>query len=185
MRVVICGGGVTGACIAYFLQRRGVHVTVVECNEVAGAASGKAGGFVALDWCGGSPLDALARHGWPRSLMFPHGGNQMSLAIAAGFGLGGAMPSFISLGSEYVAKPRRAAVVSLLWAGFPLGGVIGGILGSWIIPAYGWQSIFIVGGVVPIVLAVVLALVLPKASQFPGPHWMALRVAEEGTQQQP
>ncbi|HEY1979250.1 MAG TPA: enolase C-terminal domain-like protein, partial [Xanthobacteraceae bacterium] len=35
-------------------------------------------------------LDALAQHGWPRSLMFPHGGNQMSLAIAAGFGLGGA-----------------------------------------------------------------------------------------------
>jgi L-alanine-DL-glutamate epimerase-like enolase superfamily enzyme len=35
-------------------------------------------------------LDMLARHGWPRSLLFPHGGNQMSLAIAAGFGLGGA-----------------------------------------------------------------------------------------------
>jgi L-alanine-DL-glutamate epimerase-like enolase superfamily enzyme len=35
-------------------------------------------------------LDMLARHRWPRSLMFPHGGNQMSLAIAAGFGLGGA-----------------------------------------------------------------------------------------------
>src|SRR6202012_5624275 len=35
-------------------------------------------------------LDMLARHGWPRDLMFPHGGNQMSLAIAAGFGLGGA-----------------------------------------------------------------------------------------------
>jgi L-alanine-DL-glutamate epimerase-like enolase superfamily enzyme len=35
-------------------------------------------------------LDMLARHGWPRQLMFPHGGNQMSLAIAAGFGLGGA-----------------------------------------------------------------------------------------------
>ena len=35
-------------------------------------------------------LDMLAEHGWPRSAMFPHGGNQMSLAIAAGFGLGGA-----------------------------------------------------------------------------------------------
>jgi D(-)-tartrate dehydratase len=35
-------------------------------------------------------LAMLARHQWPRSLMFPHGGNQMSLAIAAGFGLGGA-----------------------------------------------------------------------------------------------
>jgi D(-)-tartrate dehydratase len=35
-------------------------------------------------------LDMLAQHQWPRSLLFPHGGNQMSLAIAAGFGLGGA-----------------------------------------------------------------------------------------------
>jgi D(-)-tartrate dehydratase len=35
-------------------------------------------------------LEMLARHQWPRSLMFPHGGNQMSLAIAGGFGLGGA-----------------------------------------------------------------------------------------------
>jgi L-alanine-DL-glutamate epimerase-like enolase superfamily enzyme len=35
-------------------------------------------------------IDMLARHQWPRSLLFPHGGNQMSLAIAAGFGLGGA-----------------------------------------------------------------------------------------------
>jgi L-alanine-DL-glutamate epimerase-like enolase superfamily enzyme len=32
----------------------------------------------------------LARHGWPRNALFPHGGNQMSLAIAGGFGLGGA-----------------------------------------------------------------------------------------------
>jgi D(-)-tartrate dehydratase len=35
-------------------------------------------------------LEMLARHGWPRACMFPHGGNQMSLAVAAGFGLGGA-----------------------------------------------------------------------------------------------
>src|SRR6476661_4430405 len=61
MHVVICGGGVIGACTAYFLARRGVEVTVVERTEVACAASGKAGGFLALDWCTGSPLDALAR----------------------------------------------------------------------------------------------------------------------------
>ena len=84
----------------------------------------------------------------------------------AGFGLGGAMPSFISLASEYVPKARRAAVVSLLWAGFPLGGVIGGLLGSRIIPAYGWPSIFIVGGVLPIVLAVVLAGILPELASL-------------------
>jgi glycine/D-amino acid oxidase-like deaminating enzyme len=61
MRVVICGGGVIGACAAYFLSRRGVEVIVVERTEVAAAASGKAGGFLALDWCAGTPLDALAR----------------------------------------------------------------------------------------------------------------------------
>jgi MFS transporter, AAHS family, 4-hydroxybenzoate transporter len=83
-----------------------------------------------------------------------------------GLGLGGAMPSFISLASEYVPKARRATVVSLLWAGFPLGGVIGGLLGSWIIPAYGWQSIFLVGGVLPILLSVILASVLPESASF-------------------
>jgi len=61
MRVVICGGGVIAACTAYFLARRGIEAVVIERTEVAGAASGKAGGFLALDWCAGSPLDALAR----------------------------------------------------------------------------------------------------------------------------
>jgi len=61
MRVVICGGGAIGACTAYFLARRGIGVTVVERTEVAAAASGKAGGFLALDWCAGTPLDELAR----------------------------------------------------------------------------------------------------------------------------
>jgi glycine/D-amino acid oxidase-like deaminating enzyme len=61
MRVVICGAGVIGACTAYFLARRGIDVIVVERTEVAAAASGKAGGFLALDWSAGTPLDALAR----------------------------------------------------------------------------------------------------------------------------
>jgi len=61
MRVVICGGGVIGACTAYFLRRRGIDVIVVERADVAAAASGKAGGFLALDWCAGTPLDTLAR----------------------------------------------------------------------------------------------------------------------------
>jgi glycine/D-amino acid oxidase-like deaminating enzyme len=64
-RVVICGGGVLGACLAYFLSlHRRVEVTVVERTGVACAASGKAGGFLALDWCDGSPLGPLARRGF-------------------------------------------------------------------------------------------------------------------------
>jgi AAHS family 4-hydroxybenzoate transporter-like MFS transporter len=90
----------------------------------------------------------------------------LTCRFLTGFGLGGAMPSFISLGSEYVAKTRRTAVVSLLWAGFPLGGVVGGLLGSRIIPAYGWQSIFLVGGVLPILLSIILAIALPESVSF-------------------
>ena len=61
MRVIICGGGVIGACVAYFLSLRAVEVVVVERRGVACAASGKSGGFLALDWCDGSPLAGLAR----------------------------------------------------------------------------------------------------------------------------
>src|SRR3954467_8694577 len=73
MRVVICGGGVIGACTAYFLSRRGVDVVVVERAEVAAAASGKAGGFLALDWCAGTPLDALARRSFALHAALPGG----------------------------------------------------------------------------------------------------------------
>ncbi len=90
----------------------------------------------------------------------------LACRFLAGVGLGGAMPSFISLASEYVPKARRAAVVSLLWAGFPLGGVVGGLLGSRIIPAYGWQSIFVVGGVLPILSSMLLAIALPESVSF-------------------
>jgi MFS transporter, AAHS family, 4-hydroxybenzoate transporter len=90
----------------------------------------------------------------------------LAARFLTGVGLGGAMPSFISLASEYVPKARRAGVVSLLWAGFPLGGVIAGLLGSWIIPAYGWQSIFLVGGVLPILLSMILATALPESASF-------------------
>src|SRR3989475_11428558 len=59
--VIVCGAGFVGAAVAYFLARRGAGVTVVERSGVACAASGKSGGFLALDWCDGSPLGPLAR----------------------------------------------------------------------------------------------------------------------------
>jgi len=58
---VICGAGVIGAAIAYYLSRRGITVVLVERTGVACAASGKSGGFIAADWCQGQPQAALAR----------------------------------------------------------------------------------------------------------------------------
>jgi glycine/D-amino acid oxidase-like deaminating enzyme len=71
MRVVICGAGAIGACTAFFLRRRGVETIVVEGTGVAAAASGKAGGFLARDWCAGTPLDALARRSFELHATLP------------------------------------------------------------------------------------------------------------------
>ncbi|KAK6151187.1 hypothetical protein DH2020_016119 [Rehmannia glutinosa] len=60
-RVVVCGGGVIGVCTAYFLSKSGAAVTLVEKSSIACGASGKAGGFLALDWCDGGPVSSLAR----------------------------------------------------------------------------------------------------------------------------
>jgi glycine/D-amino acid oxidase-like deaminating enzyme len=71
MRVLICGGGVIGASIAYFLSRRGVKAIVIERSGLACAASGKSGGFLALDWCDGTPLELLARRSFALHASLP------------------------------------------------------------------------------------------------------------------
>ena len=57
--VVVCGGGIVAASIAYHLTLRGVKPVVVERIEVGAAASGKAGGFLARGWGDGGPTQAL------------------------------------------------------------------------------------------------------------------------------
>jgi glycine/D-amino acid oxidase-like deaminating enzyme len=71
MCVLICGGGVIGAAIAYFLSRRGARPVVIERAGIAAAASGKSGGFLALDWCDGTPLAALARRSFALHTALP------------------------------------------------------------------------------------------------------------------
>ena len=61
MRALVVGGGVIGASTAYYLAARGADVIVIEREAIACAASGKSGGFLAIDWCDGSPLMQLAR----------------------------------------------------------------------------------------------------------------------------
>jgi glycine/D-amino acid oxidase-like deaminating enzyme len=61
MHVLVLGGGVIGAAIAYFLSCRGIGATLVERTGIACAASGKSGGFLARDWCDGTPVQDLAR----------------------------------------------------------------------------------------------------------------------------
>ena len=93
-------------------------------------------------------------------------GSLLLVRSVAGLGLGGATPCFIALASEYAPLRRRAMVTSLIWAAFPLGGIAGGFLNAAILVHFGWQSIFEIGGVLPISIALVLALWLPESLRY-------------------
>jgi len=86
--------------------------------------------------------------------------------ILAGLGLGGATPCVISMTSEYAPARLRAALVTLMWSSFPLGGMIGGFLNTYLIVHIGWRAIFYIGGVAPLVIAVVLFFYLPESIKF-------------------
>lgn len=90
-------------------------------------------------------------------------GQLLAFRFLTGVGLGGAVPCFISLCSEHAPPRMRATVVSLVWAGFPFGGVVGGLVASLLIPAFGWRSIFFAGGAPPLLIAVALMWVLPRS----------------------
>jgi MFS transporter, AAHS family, 4-hydroxybenzoate transporter len=90
----------------------------------------------------------------------------MTFRLLAGIGLGGATPCFIALTSEYAPARLRAALVTLMWSAFPLGGLLGGLLNWYLIPQAGWRAIFYIGGVAPLVLAFVLLFYLPESIKF-------------------
>lgn len=90
----------------------------------------------------------------------------LTLRFLTGIGLGGAMPNIIALTSEFAPKRLRATMVTIMFGGFPLGAVIGGYISSFLIPAYGWQAVFYLGGIVPLVLLFVLYFMLPESVHY-------------------
>ena len=100
------------------------------------------------------------------------------LRFLAGIGMGGAVPSFLSLAAEYSPSSRRQLVLGLLCTGFPLGGVLVGLVASRAIDAYGWQSLFFIGGILPLGLSMVLIRALPDSIEFlvmRGAAWQEIR----------
>ncbi len=84
----------------------------------------------------------------------------------AGIGLGGAIPNALAIASEYAPKRSRSFIVSTMYAGMPAGAMTGGLLAAYCIPQFGWQSLFYMGGLAPIILSVLIALALPESLEF-------------------
>src|SRR5437870_1415629 len=89
-----------------------------------------------------------------------------ALRFFAGLGLGGAMPNAAALSSEYVPLRHRPFAVTLTIVCIPLGGTLAGMTGAQILPHYGWRALFLVGGIVPLLLAALLLNVLPESPRY-------------------
>ncbi len=86
--------------------------------------------------------------------------------FVAGIGLGGAMPNAAALVAEFAPLRQRPLAITATIVCIPLGGFLGGVIAGQIVPLYGWRSLFVIGGVVPAVLAVSLIKILPESPRF-------------------
>ncbi len=85
-----------------------------------------------------------------------------AVRVAAGLALGGAMPNFIAVVSE-VSPPRQITrLVALTSAGMPLGGILVGVTARFVMESHGWHSLFVIGGVLPLIIAPLLLFGLPE-----------------------
>ncbi|HXE27946.1 MAG TPA: MFS transporter [Stellaceae bacterium] len=89
-----------------------------------------------------------------------------ALRFLAGIGLGGIIPNGVALVSEYSPRRHHATLVTLLNAGFSIGAALAGLGARLLLPNYGWQSLFIVGGLLPLVLLPVGWFLLPESARL-------------------
>jgi len=88
------------------------------------------------------------------------------MRFITGLGLGGVLPNVIALTPEMTPRARRPMFTSLVILGISLGSGIPGVVAANLVPAYGWQSVFVVGAVVPAAIALILAVLLPESLLF-------------------
>jgi MFS transporter, AAHS family, 4-hydroxybenzoate transporter len=88
------------------------------------------------------------------------------LRFIAGVGIGGLMPNTIALTSELAPKRLRAALIVLMFTGITTGGSIPGFVQAWLIPHYGWQVMFWIGGLAPLSTATCLWFALPESVKY-------------------
>jgi MFS transporter, AAHS family, benzoate transport protein len=85
-----------------------------------------------------------------------------ALRLIAGLGLGGLVPTANALAAELIAPKWRAAIATMMMSGVPIGGSIAALLGIPVIPAWGWQPMFLFALVPLAVLVPIACKTLPS-----------------------
>ena len=81
-----------------------------------------------------------------------------------GLGLGAALPNLIALCAEAVSERRRGTAISVMYCGVPLGGALAAVVAMF--SSEHWQTTFIIGGLVPLLVVPLMAWLLPESSAF-------------------
>ncbi len=88
------------------------------------------------------------------------------LRFLAGLGLGGAMPNATALIAECAPARHRSLVITIAALCVPIGGMVGAVAASAILPHLGWQNLFIVAGAIPLAVCPILYFILPESPKF-------------------
>jgi MFS transporter, AAHS family, 4-hydroxybenzoate transporter len=97
------------------------------------------------------------------------------LRLLAGLGIGGVIPNIVAINAESAPRRQRATLALIAVAFVPVGGAIPGVIAATLVPVHGWQILFTIGGIVPIVLALAGIFWLPESIKF-----MALHESQRG-----
>jgi AAHS family 4-hydroxybenzoate transporter-like MFS transporter len=103
------------------------------------------------------------------SILTAHAGSAtelMVLRFVGGIGLGAVVPNATALIGEYSPKHLRVTLMMAITVGFTVGAAFGGVVATWLVPAFGWESVFYFGGIVPLVVGLLMLFWLPESLQF-------------------
>ena len=90
----------------------------------------------------------------------------LAVRFVAGMGLGCIMPNSMALVGEYSPRRTRITLMMVVSVGLTAGAAVAGFIAHWLIPAYGWRSVFYFGGAIPLVIGVLMFFFLPESMQF-------------------
>lgn len=93
-------------------------------------------------------------------------GEMSLLRLLAGIGIGGVIPNVIAINAESAPRRTRATLAMIAVGCVPLGGAIPGVVSAMLVPHYGWQILFLIGGIVPIVVALAAMIGLPESIKY-------------------
>lgn len=99
----------------------------------------------------------------------------IALRFIAGIGIAGVLPIAVALNNEFAPRRLRATMIVLMFCGVTFGGGLPGVVAANFMAEYGWQVLFWVGGLLPILAAILLAVSLPESPKF-----LALHEARHG-----